>query len=147
MDKIIYLSAKINCDLNHAYRLFTDNQLLESWLSTVAEVEPVVGGKYELFWDHDDRENNSTIGCKVTAVEENGFIAFEWKSPKQFKHFANNADPLTHVVVVFTPNKNGVEVRLLHTGWRNSAEWDEARVWQERAWNIAFDNLKQQINK
>lgn len=143
MDKIIYLSVQIKCDLHRAFQLFTDNKLLESWLSEVAEVEPTIGGKYELFWQPDDIENNSTIGCKVTAIEMNRFIAFEWKSPKQFKHFANNADPLTHVVVFFVLNNDNTEIRLIHTGWRNTPDWNEACVWQEKAWSIAFDNLKQ----
>ena len=146
MDKIILLSVQINCETHRAFELFTSNQLLEAWLVTVADVEPVVGGKYELFWEPDDRENNSTLGCKVTAIEVDKFIAFEWKSPKQFKHFANNADPLTHVIVFFIPNPAGTDVYLLHSGWRSSVEWEEARQWQDRAWRVAFEELKKQVN-
>ncbi len=104
MDKIIHRSIKLHCDAQRAFELFTDNSSLESWLVSLAEVEPVVSGKYELFWKPDDRENNSTIGCKVNALEPDQLIAFEWRSPKQYKHFANNADPLTHVVVSFYPD-------------------------------------------
>ena len=107
MDKIVHLSVQLQCGPHRAFELFTVNQHLESWLVDVAEVEPVAGGRYELFWEPDDRENNSTLGCKVTAVEPDKFIAFEWRSPKQYKHFANTADPLTHVVVFFIPVATG----------------------------------------
>lgn len=146
MDKIIQVTAHLNCDVSHAFEMFTSNSLLESWLVNVADTQPYVGGKYELFWDPEDRENNSTLGCKVTTIEEDKFLAFEWKSPKQFKHFANNADPLTHVVVLFVPSETGTDVYLIHSGWRSSTEWEEARQWQERAWQIAFEELKKQIN-
>ncbi len=147
MNKIIHLSIVLHCNTQRAFALFTDTTLLKTWLAADAEVEPIVGGKYELFWDPSDRENNSTIGCKVTAVERDKFISFEWKSPKQFKHFANSADPLTHVVVFFTPHGDSTQVTLIHSGWRNSPEWEEARQWQMRAWNGAFDQLHEVIDK
>ena len=134
MDNVIHLSVELECGVDRAFELFTDSRLLESWLTEVADVEPVVGGKYELFWQPDDRENDSTIGCKVTAIEPGVFLAFQWKSPKQFKQFANDADPLTHVVVLFFPDEGHTQVHVIHSGWRSSDEWEEARVWQERAW-------------
>ena len=146
MDKIIILAAYLECDAHRAFEMFTLNRSLESWLVNVAEVEPVVGGKYQLFWEPNDRVNNSTIGCRVTGIEDDRFLSFEWKSPKQYKHFANNADPLTHVVVFFIPANAGTEVYLLHSGWRGSGEWEEARQSQDRAWRIAFEELKKRVN-
>lgn len=142
MDKIIIHSAQLHCSPSMAFELFTQNQLLEKWLANIADVEPVVGGKYELFWEPADRENNSTIGCRVTGIEKDRFISFEWKSPKQFKHFANQADPLTHVVVFFIPIGETTNVYLLHSGWRNTPEWEAARLWQDQAWSIAFNALR-----
>jgi hypothetical protein len=146
MDKIIHHSVRLQCDPHLAFEMFTLNQLLETWLANVAEVEPVVGGKYELFWEPNDRENNSTLGCKVTAVEFDKFIAFEWRSPKQFKHFANTVDPLTHVVVFFILSGKKTDVHLIHSGWRSSADWEEARQWQNRAWHVAFQELEKRVN-
>jgi len=146
MNKIIHLIVHLRCDSHHAFESFAVNRLIESWLVPVAEVEPVPGGRYELFWEPHDRENNSTLGCRVTAVEPDQLLAFEWRSPKQFKHFANQVDPLTHVVVCFTPSRGGTNVHLVHSGWRSSAEWEEARQWQERAWRGAFENLVTQVN-
>ena len=146
MDKIISLSVNLRCTPNYAFESFTKEDILETWLTTVAHVEPFAGGSYELFWDPEDRENNSTIGCKITALEPETFLSFEWRSPKQYKHFANQADPLTHVVVFFIPVQNGVDVKLIHSGWRSSPEWEEARQWQEKAWQIALQELADQTN-
>ncbi|HTO99931.1 MAG TPA: SRPBCC domain-containing protein [Anaerolineales bacterium] len=145
MDKIVIVTVHLECDAHQAFERFTVNRQLESWLVNLAEVEPRVGGKYELFWEPDDRENNSTIGCHVTALEPDRFVSFEWRSPRQFKHFANNADPLTHVVVFFIPSEGGTDVYLLHSGWRSMPEWEEARLWQERAWRVAFEELEKRL--
>ncbi len=146
-DKIIHVQAFIPLPPAKAFSYFSVNELLQSWLTAVAEVEGKVGGKYELFWEPNDRENNSTIGCRVTALAPGQFLAFQWRSPKQFKSFANTADPLTHVVVTFVPEGNGTRVHLIHSGWRSSPEWDEARAWQERAWVGAFKELEQVASK
>jgi uncharacterized protein YndB with AHSA1/START domain len=150
MTKILHHSVRLNCDAHRAYEMFTINKLLQSWLTKLADVEPVVGGKYELFWDPEDKENNSTIGCKITALEQDRLLAFDWKGPVQYKHFMNNADPLTHVVVCFFPYEDGAspctEVFMIHTGWRDSSEWEEARKHFERAWSNALEALGKVIN-
>lgn len=99
-----------------------------------------------MFWEPEDRENNSTLGCRLTAIEPGKFLAFEWRSPKQYKNFANNADLLTHAVVFFMPEREGTVIYLIHSGWRNSAEWEEARQWQERAWGLALKELEKRVN-
>jgi uncharacterized protein YndB with AHSA1/START domain len=147
MDKIIHLSAHLSCSPRRAFELFTRNDRLESWLAPHAEVEPAIGGAYHIFWAPDDRENDSTLGCRITAMEPDQFISFEWRSPRQFKDFANNADPLTHVVVFFIPIPTGTDVHLIHSGWRGTPEWDAAREWQEKAWQIAFERLEGQAHQ
>ena len=141
-DRVVVVSASLPVPPERAFRYFTENELLESWLTAVADVEARPGGKYELFWQPDDRENDSTIGCRVTAVVPGELIAFQWRSPKQFKAFANDADPLTHVTVAFVPQGSGTSVHLVHSGWRSSEPWEEARQWQERAWTVAFRALE-----
>jgi len=141
-DKVIYVSSFVSVSPTKAFMHFMSKTLLQSWLTAVADVDPWVGGKYELFWQPDDRESNSTIGCRVTAFAPAQVLAFQWRSPKQFKSFANTADPLTHVVVTFVPEGSGTRVHLVHSGWRSSPEWEEARLWQERAWTGAFKELE-----
>lgn len=146
-DKVIHVSALVALPPTETFEYFTSKNLLQSWLTAVAEVEPRVGGKYELFWQPDDRVNNSTIGCRVTAITPGQLLAFQWRSPKQFKSFANAVDPLTHVVVMFMPEGSGTRVHLVHSGWRSSAAWEEARLWQERAWRGAFKQLESVVKE
>ncbi|MFW9824448.1 MAG: SRPBCC domain-containing protein, partial [Candidatus Thorarchaeota archaeon] len=130
------------------FKTFIQNRLLESWLTAKADVEPKKGGKFELFWVPDNREHDSTIGCKITSINMNEFLSFEWKGPQQYESFMNFAKPLTHVIVFFTQNEktpNITTINLFHTGWRNSPEWQEARDWFEKAWINAFDVLKDKI--
>ena len=146
MDRVIHCTTDLRCQAKEAFNHFVDKHLLESWLTTVAVVEPALGGRYELFWNPSDRENDSTIGCRITVFEPGALLAFEWKSPKQFKHFANSSDPFTHVVVAFSAIPGGTRVHLVHSGWRSTPEWQEASDWQLRAWTVAFKELEKKIN-
>jgi uncharacterized protein YndB with AHSA1/START domain len=148
MENIIQIKYEIECDLSNAFKMFTDNKYLEAWLTEKAEVEPKIGGKYELFWVPEHREDNSTIGCKVTGIEDNSFISFDWKGPVQFKPFMNIADPLTHVIVFFSCDpkyKNKTTIHLFHTGWRKEKGWQEARDFFEKAWKKALKELKEKV--
>ena len=149
MDKIIYQAVKLPCDAARAFEMFTVNGELEKWLAVKADVEPRVGGKYELFWNPDEPEFDSTVGCRVTALEPGKLLAFEWKGPKQYSDFMNECEPLTHVTVAFVPGEEAgkprAEVHLVHTGWRGTAEWEEARQWFVRNWEGAFAELGKQF--
>jgi uncharacterized protein YndB with AHSA1/START domain len=141
-DRVVHVTTLLAVPPARAFEYFTRTDLLTAWLTAAAEVEPRVGGKYELFWEPSDRESNSTVGCRITALQADELLAFQWRSPRQFKAFANGADPLTHVVVVFIREGTGTRIHLVHSGWRSSPEWEEARTWQERAWSGAFKELE-----
>jgi uncharacterized protein YndB with AHSA1/START domain len=135
------------------FEFFTSSELVAAWLvrpyspSGRAEIDAKVGGKYELFWDPENPQKDSTIGCRITALESGKFLSFEWKGPSQYSHFMNNADPLTHVTVFFIPTDPATtEVHLIHTGWRSSPEWQEAQKYFETAWSSAFEKLRKMVN-
>lgn len=148
MEKIILIKEELDCDIKSAFSMFTDNELLEKWLTKKAYVEPILGGKYELFWAPETPEDDSTIGCRITGLEKNRFISFEWKGPKEFKSLMNLVDPLTHVIVFFSQNINNLEktnIHFFHTGWGSDSDWQKARIYFQKAWSIAIQSLKGKI--
>jgi len=135
-NRIIHHKVRLGCRPAGAFRFFTRAELLERWLTVRARVEPRLGGRYELFWSPEHPEFDSTVGCRITAFVPNRLLAFEWKGPKQYRRFMNRADPLTQVTVAFFPHASGkgTEIHLIHTGWRDTRLWEEARLWFDRSW-------------
>lgn len=144
-DLVIVKHVALPISAPAAFRLFSESEGLESWLCEKAAVEARIGGKYELFWEPSDPENDSTIGCRITAIQRDRLLAFQWRSPRQFKVFANSADPLTHVVVAFHEVEERTAVTLVHSGWRSSPEWLQAAEWQGVAWDYAFQALSARV--
>ncbi len=142
MNNTFHLSARLNCNVKEAFAFFTQNSLLESWLTQQADVLAQVNGKYELFWEPANKHSNSTLGCEISALEKNQLLSFNWKSPSQFAHFANNANSLTHVVVSFVAVNGATVVHLVHSGWQQGNDWQQAKTWQQHAWQLAFKRLQ-----
>jgi hypothetical protein len=58
----------------------------------------------------------------------------------------NAAKPIT-VTSFFLPSSRGTEVHLLHTGRSDTAEWEEARQWFEKAWIATFAELEKHASQ
>jgi uncharacterized protein YndB with AHSA1/START domain len=143
VDHVIHAVALLKCSSAEAFRQFTDSALLATWLADRADVEPKVGGKYEIFWKSPPAPpNRGTTGCKISLLVSERLLGFDWIGPTMFDDAMNVADPATHVLVTFVPLPNGTtEVHLVHSGWGHSPEWDKPRLWFERAWNGALQAL------
>ena len=150
MDKIITVNANLDVPLDSAFSYFSENTLLEKWLTVKARVEMKVGGRFELFWTPEDTDltNNSSYGCKVLAVERPYYFNVEWMGNAEQKKFMNTVHPLTNVTVIFHERSPGkTKVVLLHTGWREGDNWESARQFFIQAWQGAFKKLEGIVNE
>lgn len=127
-----------------AFTWFIEPAKLKKWLVLDAQIEPAVGGKYELYWDLENKNENSTIDCKITTIEQNKILAFEWKGPIQYSSFMNRSETLTHVSISFIPIKDHTEIHLIHSGWGINEEWQAAQRWFDKVWEKALLNLVDQ---
>lgn len=144
-DPIISVETILNCSAEQAFNYFSQEELLTKWLTKKAVVEMKVGGKYELYWAPEDNDptNDSTYGCQVLAVDRPHVLSIEWKGNKEQKHFMNTVQPLTNVTIMFFGfGTSATKVILLHTGWRQGAEWNAAKDYFRYAWSTAFSQLK-----
>ncbi len=143
MTKIIHINARLPGTTKNAFKFFVEGKY-----ALDAIIEPKIGGKYELFWNLEDRSKDTTAGCRFTIFKENQMIGADWTGPPEFEDPMNIADPLTHLLVIFTSvGLNEVEVDLIHTGWGRSEKWEKARMYFENAWSQVFKMLKSYLKK
>ena len=140
--KDIDIQIHIEYPIERVFEAWLKPDLLERWLTREAHVEPSVGGAYELYWDPENPEKNSTKGCRITDLVPNSELSFNWKGPEQFRDVMGDA---TQVFVRLEPRDGGTLLRFIHTGWGAGQEWEEARQWQAEAWKEAIENLKNML--
>jgi uncharacterized protein YndB with AHSA1/START domain len=139
----IALETTINSSVDSAWAAWTQTALITKWFSPEANIEPQVGGAFELFFDPADHSHESTQGCVLTKVEQNYVLEFTWKGPGQFAELMNDPPSLTMVKVEFSEKADMTKVALEHTGWGTSPDWNDARGWHEEQWGNALNGLKE----
>jgi uncharacterized protein YndB with AHSA1/START domain len=147
-DRVVFESVEVAAPVEMTFRYFSDEQLLAKWLAPRVEVERKVGGKYELFWDSANQENDSTVGCHLTALVPNRLIAFQWRKVSQGS-VSKGADPITHVTVSFFPegkDQKSTRVVLIHSGWRDDLPSERARLALVTTWRQALKRLVAAVN-
>jgi uncharacterized protein YndB with AHSA1/START domain len=141
----IVVEQTIAASLDRVWKAWTDASQTGIWFAAGANIVPVRGGAYELFWDLDHPERDSTLGCRVTILRPGKCIGFTWRGPSIFDDLMNEEAsspvPPTHVIVQFEPLDNRTLVRVTHGGWETGARWVEARTWHLRAWAGVMQNL------
>ncbi len=132
---------QVDAPIEKVWHAWTDEDTITRWFPPEANIEPYLGGSYELFFDPRDHDRMSTKGCVITEFEPMDSLGFGWKGPDQFADLMNDPDCLTHVKVAFREDKGGTQIALTHGGWGEGDEWFEAREWHRRAWEGVLNQL------
>lgn len=129
------------------WQSWVDEESLTQWFSPSAHVEPWVGGAFELFFEPTNPNRQNTRGCKFLEVVPLERLTFEWKGPEDFASFMNLPSPQTQATVTFIPDSDGTRVQLIHTGWGEGPDWEQARSWHEIAWSDVLEALKRTLEE
>ncbi len=144
--KDMTFELKLNTSSEEVWNSWLEPKKLVSWLTQKAQVEPKIGGAYELFWDPSTPTDNSTIDCKILAIVPNRFLSFEWRGPVPYADIMNIKPFPTWVALSFEQVAvNQTIVHFRHAGWGDSDKWNEAYKWQANAWKMAGQRMENGI--
>lgn len=138
----IVIEQTFPLDKQTMWTKWTDPSQLKSWLCGEAHTGTKPGELYELYWEPEHPDRNSTKGCKLLALKEGELLAFTWKGPVPYASIMNTSPEPTYATVELRSHGDRTTVILTHAGWHNMPDWLEARAWQERAWKRAFEQLQ-----
>jgi uncharacterized protein YndB with AHSA1/START domain len=143
--RAIHMNRSLPQAAGKVWQALTEPEQVGTWAAAAASVRAERGGSYELFWEPDTPEHNSTIGCRVTAVAPERYLAFTWRGPDELSAVMNDGDPPpppTHVTIALRSVGYGTELDLVHSGFGTGGGWPAAVAWHERAWTACLDNLE-----
>lgn len=135
----------INSPVERVWDALVDPQQVGIWAAAKANISPVRGGAYELFWRPESPESQSTIGCRITAIAPRRYLAFTWRGPDELAALMNEGDPPpppTHVTITVSATSDGTDLQVRHVGFQHGDAWREAVAWHARAWTACLDNLE-----
>ena len=70
------MEASVAAPLDLIWWAWTETEGITEWFPPAANIVPVGGGAFELFFDPADHTHMSTIGCVITVIEPMERMAF-----------------------------------------------------------------------
>lgn len=148
MTRVIYHQLSITADVARVWELWTVPAEVEKWFAPIAHIDPIVGGRYELFFVPGNLPNKNTAGCHIVHMTPGQELTFTWKGPKQFSNLMNAPVPQTTVNVRFKQNHDGTTcVKLFHKGFGDDTTWDYAYDWHELVWAGVLNQLQAAVER
>src|SRR6266571_5459632 len=129
-----------------AWKTWTTIDGVTSFFAPKANIDPNVGGPYELFFDlKAPRGFQGTEGCKVLGLDPLRNIGFEFIAPPQFP---NVRRVHTRVDVSFEEVLKGglVKVSLVHSGFVEGEEWDESFDFYSWSWDLVLGRFQHRFS-
>ena len=128
--------------LEDAWKAWTTVEGVTSFFVPKANIEPVIGGRYELFSSLKAPKGfQGTEGCKILALEPQKHLAFEFMAPPQFPNVRRLS---TRVDVTFGEVAKGgvVKLDLVHSGFQEGEEWDEFFEFSNWNWDLVLGRFQ-----
>jgi uncharacterized protein YndB with AHSA1/START domain len=138
----ILIQVTIPLPTTMIHRAFVDSDILDQWMCEEAEVEPRVGGKYEVAFDDPPGYRSRGVIDTLTPDVD---VGFTWQGPAYFERLMNTPTLRTRVYVRLQESPEGIDVTLEHQGWVSGPEWEEARSWHFRLWDERLRRLKEYL--
>lgn len=124
---------------------WTHSERITKWFAPQANLEPRLGGAFELFFTPGNHDQMGTKGCIVTLWEPQERLGFTWKGPDDFASVMNHEKALTYVLVTLSEKEEGTHVLVEHFGWGDTEEWEKAKAWHQMAWPQVLSSLKKEL--
>src|SRR5262245_30917950 len=146
-DRTISLEVTVDAPPAEVFRLWTTSEGVTKFLAPAANIEPRVGGRYQVIFDPVGDPEGAFHGTKVGKVMRvvpDREIAFEWPMPPFGPELGGPPVP-TWVELEFlpSPDKTGrTRLRLAQYGFRTGGKWDEAfPMFRDRNWPVGLNRL------
>lgn len=140
-NRSIRTDVVIDASVEEVWDAWTTVDGIRSFFAPACNVEPRVGGLYEIFFAPDaEPGSRGADGMRILAFEPRKMLAFTWNAPLSMPTVREQR---TSVVLWFnaTDTGGGTRLSLAHSGWGEGEEWNAAFDYFTRAWAVVLDRL------
>jgi uncharacterized protein YndB with AHSA1/START domain len=121
---------------------WTTEEGLAAWLCQRAEVQPFVGGQFELFLDEDGHhQREPELRCQVLSIDHPRLLQLSWHGPGD----AEAEVGPTEVKVELFPALDGTRLAITHACSDQLAGCEDSRQLIERMWIDSLERLQEVV--
>jgi uncharacterized protein YndB with AHSA1/START domain len=133
--RTIVVEDTIDGSLEDVWHGWITTEGITSFLTSAAEVELKIGGKYELYFSPDASEGSrGPEECRVLSYLPMEMLSFSWNAPPTIPTLRSRG-PITWVVVQFAKiREKQVHLKITMMGIGEGEDWDRYYQYFSRAW-------------
>lgn len=137
----VVLGVTVPAPPAEVWKALTTSAGARTFFAEDALVEPVIGGRYEIYFSSAAPPGlKGSEGARILALEPMKRLAFSWNAPASFGFLRSQ---LTMVEIELSPlAAAGSSVTLTHSGWGRGADWQRVRDYFASAWPMVLGRLR-----
>jgi len=140
--RCVRVEGDVHAPIAEVWRVFTTSRGAEEFFAQKANIGLALGGPYEIQFDPND-ERSGTKGLKILSYAPQEMISFQWNAPPQFPTVRSGG---TWVVVAMRPiDATNTQVTIMHLGFKQGFEWDEAYAHFQQGWSELMTRLQKRF--
>jgi len=140
--RVVRVEGTVNAPIHEVWRVWTTSEGAQEFFAQKANIALRIGGPYEIQFNPKD-ERSGTKGLKILSYAPEEMISFQWNAPPEMPVVRNGG---TWVVVEMRPEgTNRTHVTVMHLGWKEGAEWDEAYAHFQQGWGDLMKRLERRF--
>jgi uncharacterized protein YndB with AHSA1/START domain len=143
-ERTLVKTATVKATVDEVWNAWTTTEGIQSFFAPEARVEARPGGPFEVYINPYAKPGMKGADDMVfLALQEKQMLSFTWNAPP---HLPEVRRQRTSVTVRMKPAGEGAtEVRLVHSGWGDGGQWDQAFAYFDRAWGSVLANLEKRF--
>jgi uncharacterized protein YndB with AHSA1/START domain len=141
-EKTIVINTTVPAPLSEAWKAWTTEAGAKTFFAPQCKIELQPGGAYEMYFNLDvPAGERGGEGMIVLSFQPERMLSFTWNNPPSLPSVRGE---MTHVVVRFAEaDPNTTQITLIHDGWGEGGEWEQAYEYFIRAWGeVVLPRLK-----
>jgi uncharacterized protein YndB with AHSA1/START domain len=140
--RVIRKQTVVSAPQDVVWQTWTTPQGVTSFFAPKSNIEPKMGGLYELFFEPKAPKGfQGTEGCKILAFDPPRSLAFEFIAPPQFPN-VRRIRTRVDVLIVDVLKGGLAKVDLSHSGFVEGEEWDESYDFFSWSWDLVLGRFQ-----
>jgi uncharacterized protein YndB with AHSA1/START domain len=129
------------------YKAFTTLEGVKGFFAPEAKLELKPGGAYEMYFVPTLPPGmKGGEGCQFVSFEPGKQVVFSWNFPPSLPGL-RDAKAQTLVTVELQAEGKGTKVKLTQSGFKEGADWEQGRLYFDRAWGMVLARLERRFRR
>jgi uncharacterized protein YndB with AHSA1/START domain len=143
-ERTLVKTATVKATVDEVWNAWTTTEGIQSFFAPEARIEARPGGPFEVYMNPYAKPGMKGADDMVfLALQEKQMLSFTWNAPPHLPEVRRHRTSVT--VRMKSAGEGVTEVHLVHSGWGDGGQWDQAFAYFDRAWGNVLANLEKRF--